>query len=465
MKNRSVIVATISFAITCFAALPGVQAVVPPPDGGYPGLNTAEGDKALFNLTTGSGNTAIGWFSLFSNTDGSFNTAVGAGTLLFNVGNASTFAGLENTAVGAAALLFNTSGDSNTAVGVAALLNNTEGVGNTATGVSVLSSNTVGSNNTAIGEFALLNNTEGGLNTGIGASALISNTDGTSNTATGFQALTDNTTGFGNTAVGQAALGGNTEGDLNTAVGFMALANNIDGVQNTANGNGALGNNTAGSGNIALGIAAGSNVTDADNVIAIGHPGANVDNSCFIGHIHDALVAPDAVNVLIDSAGKLGTTTGSSRRFKNDIKPIDRASEAILALQPVTFHYKSDKTNTTQFGLIAEQVSHVNPDLVVRDKDGKPYAVRYDSINVMLLNEFLKEHRKIEDEDLTITQLKTALAQQQKVFDSKLAEQEQKIGTLTADVQRLAANIEVNNVESRTLAEKRRRFSILRARP
>jgi len=158
---------------------------------------------------------------------------------------------------------------------------------------------------------------------------------------------------------------------------------------------------------------------------------------------------------LINKAGKRGTST-SSKRFKEDIKPMDKASEAIHALKPVTFRYKQeiDPTGISQFGLVAEEVEKINPDLIVRDKEGKPYSVRYDAVNAMLLNEFIKEHRKNEEQEATISQLQSKLTQQQKRFESKLAQQEQQIAALTADLQRVAADIELNKPESRAVAEK-----------
>jgi hypothetical protein len=410
-----------------FGFLP-VRAVVPRPDGGYPNFTTAEGTKALTNLSTGAGNTAVGWYSLFSNTDGSFNTAVGAGTLLFNVGNQSTNDGVDNTAIGTAALLFNATGSDNTAVGTAALVNNdadantalgsfalngnTTGTGNTAVGIQSLRDNSTGGFNTASGFGALVDNTTGATNTAHGALALQHNTTGDENTACGAQALSSNILGSGNTAAGFKALSSNTT-DGNTAVGFEASQSNTTGVSNTAVGQSALVNNivgccntaigdsalsaATGDGNIALGTSAGTAVTTANNVISIGHTGNNVDNSCFIGNIRGTTTGQaDAIPVVIDSFGQLGTMS-SSRRFKKEISPMDKASEAVLALRPVTFRYKTDKTNTPQFGLVAEDVARVNPDLVVRDKDGEIYTVRYDSVNAMLLNEFLKEHRKVEE--------------------------------------------------------------------
>ena len=344
------------------AAGPQVQAVVPPPDGGYPGFTTAEGQKALFSLTTGSANTAVGWYSLFSDTEGSFNTVTGAGTLLFNTAG-------SNTAFGAAALLFNTTGEDNTAVGTAALLNNANGI----------------------------------VNTAVGSGALRDNTDGNFNTAVGQQALTRNTSGQENTAVGFAALANHPPGNFNTAVGTSALLNTT-GIENTAVGGHALQNST-GSSNIALGFNAGGGVTTANGVICIDRLGANVDNTTWINHVYgvttqSGMTAP----VIVSNTGQLGTVS-SSRRFKHDIRPMENASEAILELKPVIFHYKSDETNTPQFGLIAEEVAAVNPDLVMPDENGNIYSVRYEQINAMLLNEFLKEHRKVEKLEATVADL------------------------------------------------------------
>jgi trimeric autotransporter adhesin len=397
MKNRN-ITFTIVLAVASFALSPIVQAVSPAPDGGYPGFNTAEGQNALFSLTTGQGNTAVGWFSLWSVTAGSLNTATGAGALLFNTAD-------NNTAFGAAALLFNTTGIENTAIGTAALLNNTEGGGNTATGFQALQSNTTGGNNTANGWHALLSNTEGVKNTAAGVNALRSNTIGTNNTANGFAALFSNTAGFFNTANGVGALVANTIGINNTAIGYQALSS------------------STGSGNIALGADAGASVSTANNVISIGHPGDNISDSSFIGNIF-GVTSPAGVGVFINANGQLGTTT-SSRRFKEEIKPMERASEVLFALKPVTFRYKKgiDAQGIPQFGLVAEDVEAVNPDLVVRDKEGKVNTVRYDAINAMLLNEFLKEHRKVQEQEASIAQMKKgmdALVAHIKEQDSKI---------------------------------------------
>src|SRR6266536_5933658 len=152
-------------------------------------------------------------------------------------------------------------------------------------------------------------------------------------------------------------------------------------------------------------------------------------NSCFIGHIRGVTTANNnAIPVLIDSAGQLGTAS-SSRRFKKEIEPMNKVSESILALKPVTFHYKNDNTNRSEFGLIAEEVAEVNLDLVVRDENCEIYTVRYDAVNAMLLNEFLKEHRKVEEQngkiqqqEATISELRSTVAQQQKDFQATVAQ-------------------------------------------
>jgi hypothetical protein len=375
----------VTLALLCFGFLSGAQAVVPPPDGGYPNFTTAEGTKALQNVTTGSANTAVGWFSLGSVITGSFNTATGAGSLLFNTAD-------ENTAFGAAALLNNTSGTGNTATGAAALLNNTIGQDNTANGVFALDSNTEGSENTATGTRALSSNSTGATNTATGGGALFSNTTGNNNTATGFSTLSANMTGNGNTAIGRSAL------TITTGSGNTALGTNAGSALTSGNLNIDIGADVIG-------------ITGESNTIRIG---ANLDDTpgasaCHIGGIYNQSVDPGtASSMAIDASGKLGTTV-SSRRFKHDIKPMDKASEAILALKPVTFHYKSDVKNTPCFGLIAEEVAGVNPDLVVRNKDGEIWSVRYDQVNAMLLNEFLKARRQIDAQQKQIDALTVGL--------------------------------------------------------
>ena len=303
-------------------------------------------------------------------------------------------AGGRNTASGAGALTSNTTGLSNTAYGVNALATNTTGFSNTSNGDGALANNTNGSENTATGAFALLNDQNSVQNTANGAFALFSNTNANGNTATGYQALFHNN-GGGNTADGWKALHENTTGSFNIAIG-----------ENT------LFNNTTGSNNTGVGVDAGSSVTTANNVICIGTAGANVDNSCYVGNIFGA-ASPGGLAVLVNSDGKLGTSV-SSRRFKDDIRPMDKTSEAILALKPVAFRYKKefDPTGISQFGLVAEDVEKTNPDLVVRDKKGKPYSVRYDQVNAMLLNEFLKENQKVQEQQKEIDSLKAELKEQ-----------------------------------------------------
>ena len=348
---------------------------------------------------------------------GDANTAVGTATLLLNTGD-------NNTAVGAAALELNTTGASNTANGAFALFNNTEGSGNTAVGLNALTSNTTANFSTAVGGGALGSNQDGSANTAVGALALSANLHGALNTAVGLGALQNGVNSNG-TAVGAGAAHATTIGSGNTAVGSNALGANIIGGGNVAIGTEALLNSTAGF-NIALGNQAGSAVTTANHVIAIGSPGADSSGTCFIGNIRGVTTdVMDAVNVVIDSAGQLGTIS-SSQRFKKDIKPMETTSNSILGLQPVTFHYKSDNSNTPQFGLIAEEVAKVNPNLVVHDKDGQIYTVRYDAVNAMLLNEFIKEHKKVQALEATV-------AQQQKGMEA-----------LTAQVQKVSAQIQVN---------------------
>jgi Chaperone of endosialidase len=387
----------ITVVFAWLALTPATRAVSPPPPGGYPNFTTAAGEHALQALTLGLGNTALGTFSLFSVTTGSFNTAVGAGALDLNTAD-------SNTATGAAALLFNTTGTENTANGTAAL-----------------EFNDTGSQNTASGAFALFSNTTGNLNTANGDQALINNTVGNSNIALGFHALFGNTSGDSNIAVGVDALFNNTAADGNTAIGQGALFA-CTGAQNTA-----------------IGAGAGLSISTASNVICIGAniPGANVTGSCFIGHIRGVTTEnANAIPVVIDTAGQLGTIS-SSRRFKEEVKAMEGASESILALKPVVFRYKRDSTATAQFGLIAEEVAEVNPALVVRDENGEIYTVRYDAVNAMLLNEFLKEHRKVENLEATVVQ-------QRKDFEAAVAE-------LKRQIQKVSAQLELSKSAPQTV--------------
>jgi len=440
MKNRKIISTATLLLLVCCALLPKSEAVNPPPDGGYPGGNTAEGQGALLSLTSGTFNTAVGFSSLRALTDGDFNTATGAGTLIANTGD-------ENTAIGTGVLLSNTIGSSNTGTGAFALFSNTEGEFNTATGVSALFSNTEGKNNTANGFQALLNNTAGSQNTAVGTQALLSNKEGSNNTASGFQALLNNTSGMLNTANGIQALLNNTTGAFNTAMGFAALQSNTTGGNNIALGFNAGGNLTTGFSNVDIG---NPGLRDESRTIRIGDNGSQTRT--FIAGIRGVTTEnADAVNVVVDSDGQLGTTS-SSRRFKKEIRPMHQASQAILGLKPVTFYYKTDTTRTPQFGLIAEEVAEVNPDLVVRDKEGKPYSVRYDQVNAMLLNEFLKEHRKVEKQQAVVAQLESTLASLRKNFELTATKQQKEIEALTSGLQKVSAQVGLSALGTKVTA-------------
>ncbi len=403
----------IPLALACFALSPQVRAVDPAPDGGYPNQNTAEGEDALFSLDTSQG--------------------------------------VNNTAVGFNALFSNSTGDSNTANGASALFSNTTGNFNTAVGEEALFHNTTGSVNTAIGFQALFSSTTAIWNTAVGSSALFRNTAGLNNTAIGFQALMQNRTGSQNTAIGTNALELNTNGTYNIAVGSFTLGNNTSGSSNIGIGYNVLTGNKTGSSNIALGHQAGFNLRNGSNNIYIANDGGTSSESAtirvgttgtqtatFIAGISGATIA-DGVGVVVGADGQLGTVV-SSERYKDAVKPMGKASEVILALRPVTFRYKHelDPKGIAQFGLVAEDVEKVNPDLVARDEQGKPYSVRYEAVNAMLLNEFLKAHRKMEEQEATIAQLKATSLKQREVN----AEQQKAMETLAARLNEQAAQIE-----------------------
>jgi trimeric autotransporter adhesin len=401
--RRGLFLIPLVLALAGLALAPAARALRPPPDGGYPNETTAEGDGALFSLTTGFGNTALGSNALHSDTEGSVNTATGRNALRFHI-----------------------TGDHNTATGGAALVFNADGEGNTATGRAAMGNGTTGNVNTATGWQALFNNT------------------GDANTATAAFALWSNTTGEGNAANGHLALYSNTTGDSNTANGKNALINNTTGSGNTANGVDALYSNTTGNNNVALGNSAGGFLTTGDNNIVIFNDGVagesnhirigsvGTHTSTFIAGISGAAVAGAAVKV--NANGQLGVAP-SSERFKAEIKPMDKASEAILALKPVTFRYKKelDPKGNPQFGLVAEQVAKVNPALVARDAEGKVYTVRYEAVNAMLLNEFLKEHRNVKELEVTV-------AQQQKEIQALTASLKEQ----ASQIQKVSAQLEVS---------------------
>jgi len=389
MKNRNTILVTALSALACFAFSPQMRAACDSPDPGCPGANLAEGYLALQSLTTGIYNTGIGTYSLLSLTDASLDTAVGAGALFSDNGG-------TNTAVGAGALFSNTTGGDNNAVGAFALFTNDSGFFNNAVGHSALQSNVDGGQNNAMGDLALFSNTSGGTNTAVGDDALFSVTEGSSNTGLGDEAGNGITTGSNNTCIGAGA---------------------------------------------GVGIDIGS------DIIAIGTPAAgifaNFGPTCFIGGINEPTGDPGStVAVLIDSNNNLGTSA-STRRVKHDIKPMDKASEVILALKPVTFKYNYDVKNTPCFGLVAEDVAEVDRDLVVLDKEGRPKTVRYDQVNAMLLNEFLKEHKKVEEQQASISQLKGEM----QTMVAQLKEQ-------AAQIQKVSAQLEVNKPAPQVVANK-----------
>jgi hypothetical protein len=411
-------------ALVCFALLPNAQAVVPAPDGGYPGGNTAEGQNALFSLTTGGYNAAVGLFSLRSNTTGSFNTAMGAGALFANNANQNTATGAGallsnttgafNTANGAFALFSNTGGPSNTAVGNMALLNNTSGDRNTALGESAMIANTMGASNTAIGVSALRNNATGNFNTAVGHDSLVAN-QVSDNTAVGFRAAYSNTTGYSNTAIGNGALIANNIGWENTAIGDGALASNTASTTNTAVGVRALGGGTQGVLNTAIGYEAGYNVDGIGNVCigAAVHGQAGELGITRIANIYSTGAASGRA-VFVTSDNILGTLK-SSRRYKDDIRPMAEASDVIFSLHPVSFRYKKeiDPARCLSFGLIAEDVAQVDPNLVTPDENGKPETVRYETVNAMLLNEFLKEHEKVQELEAALDAVNVRLKKQE----------------------------------------------------
>ena len=365
-----------SLLIVCFAVSVKVHAVTPAPDGGYPGFNTAEGQDPLFSLTTGTNNTAVGFDALYFDTSGSFNTATGF-----------------------ASLFRNTTGHDNAAGGFRALFSNTTGFQNTATGSQALYHNTTGRENTAIGSAALLFNSEGNQNSAIGASAMFNNISGSNNTAIGYAALGVNRFGSGNIALGY----------------FAGSAPN-------------LGNN-----NIYIGNTGG--VELESNTIRIGTQGTQL--ATFVAGIYgETTGSTTTLPVIVDLNGQLGTAA-SSERFKKDIKPMDKSSEAILALKPVTFHYKNDNKGTPQFGLVAEEVEKINPALIVRDAKGEIYTVRYEAVNAMLLNEFLKEHRTVEELKREIAGLAATVREQ------------------AAQIQKVSAQIELSERAPQTVLNNR----------
>jgi hypothetical protein len=383
-------------------------------------LNTASGTFALQFNTIGSNNMASGALALQDNTTGSLNTASGASALQNNT------TGSNNTASGTFALQFNTTGGGNTANGALALNSNTPGSQNTATGQGALAANLTGGGNTATGQGALSSNTTGGSNTAIGLQALFNNTMGSGNTATGVSALFTNTTGFDNTAIAQDALFQNTTGTNNTAIGFGALGSNTTGSNNTAIGLNALGGNVKGNNNIAIGFEAASGLSGiSNNNIHIGSPGSVGDDgtirigtsgtqtSFYVAGVNGVTTTNSAVPVLIDTTnGQLGITS-SSRRYKEEIQDMGDLSNGLMSLRPVTFRYQkpfADGSKPTQYGLIAEEVAEVYPDLVAHSADGQIETVKYQVLDSMLLNEVQRLNKENQALQERLSRLEAAMA-------------------------------------------------------
>lgn len=392
-------------------------------------------------LTTGSSNSALGWHALADNTAGARNSAVGKQAL-----NANT-TGTDNSAFGDVALRSNTTGNENSGLGESALFSNSTGNANTAVGYQALVNSTTASNNSALGENALLSNTIGVANTAIGQAALDASTTASDNSALGKDALGADTTGGQNSAFGKQALGANTTASFNAAFGWRALAFNTTGTTNTALGALALENNSTGTGNLAVGAGAlqfgdsdnntavGNDALDngagdnnialgylagvdqlgsGDNNIYVGNHGANESNTIrigtagtqtrtFVAGIRGATTgAGDAVPVLIDSNGQLGTAS-SSRQVKRDIHPLG-SMRALMKLRPVSFRYRQGPPEL-HYGLIAEQVAKVLPTLAVYGKDGRPETVQYQELPALLLAKVQSQQRQIAHQRTQINRL------------------------------------------------------------
>ncbi len=394
------------------------------------------GVNALDNVNPGANginNTAVGLNALTADTTGQYNVAVGSGAL-------------QN----------NTTGNFNMAIGTEALQQNNANF-NLAIGFRVLFMNTTGNHLTGIGAAALRNNTTAGFNTAVGADALRETTIGEDNTAIGAEALSGNTSSEFNVAVGDSALtafNGTTAADgANTALGSIALVAETSGEENVAVGRRALESLVSGSNNTAVGWRAGDNYIGAESGnISIGSDVTGVageNNTTRIGNITSTTFTTGGF-FLYEVNGAIGVFT-SSRKFKDDIKPIDKASETIYSLNPVTFRAKpqSDPSRPRGYGLIAEDVEKVNPDLVSHgEKD--ILTVRYESINAMLLNEFLKEHKKVEEQQTGMADLKSTVALQQKemqVLTAQLKEQ-------AAQIQKVSAQLEASKPAPKVVANK-----------
>jgi polyhydroxyalkanoate synthesis regulator phasin len=351
------------------------------------GENSAFGAGALNGNLGGVGNTGVGYQAIYSNQSGSYNTSVGWASLWENN------SGSANTGTGYQAL-GNQTGSNNSAFGYSALQ------GSVAAGVI-----STGGFNTAVGSVALYGNSTGSYNSATGSQALYTNTAGNYNTANGANALLANTSGSYATALGAYALRANTTGESNTGFGAYALPANTTGGNNIGIGVQSLYQNATGSNNIAVGFQAAYNLINGSNTIEIGSAGAAGDKNlirlgtqgtqteAIIAGVYGSTVTGSAVYVT--SAGKLGVLA-SSERYKTAIAPMGSNSEKLQQLRPVTFQLKNDPSGAVQYGLIAEEVNKVYPELVIRDDLGTIQGLRYEELTPMLLNEVQKQQARIE---------------------------------------------------------------------
>lgn len=414
------------------------------------GYSSAFGNSALaYNNSYGTHNTALGYQTLMWNSSGKQNTAAGIYALRGN----NTMTGVGDTALGAWALYLNTTGSYATANGYRSLYNNSGGAGNTALGPYCLYANTVGGYNTAMGFGGLDDNLTGSYNVAVGNDVMAYKTTGSCNTALGEAANRAGGDGAANVAHGMLCLQ-TVEGDQNTGFGVQVMTGGHGCMWNTGIGVQALMRST-GRGNIGIGELAGYYLDSGNDNIDIGSYGRAGDNAtirigepqlkkdAFFAGVHGATV-PSGVRVLVNSDGKLGTLT-SSRKFKQDIADMAGASDVLRKLRPVTFRYKPelDSEGIPQFGLIAEEVAEISPDLVARDANGEIYTVRYESVNAMLLNEFQKQHHRVAAHDERKQGQARRLADQ----EHTLAEQQKQLQALAQSVAEL--KVELNGTSSR----------------
>ncbi len=419
---------------------------------GYAMNAATVGTGAITSAQLASNLTINGSFSAKSISINGVPFLYGLGFYSSFVGGSGNFTmgGDEDTANGVTALANNTSGNYNTANGGQALYANTTGSENTANGFNALEFNSTAFDNTANGYEALGLTTTGGSNTANGAWAMFNNSTGGSNTANGAWAMFNNKTGAQNTANGASAMFNNKTGSENTADGVQALYSNTNGTFCTAIGYQAL-HNCNGFNNIGIGAQAGVLLTTGSDNIDIGSPGVAGDNNTirigtslhfatYIQGITGVTLSPAGAAVFVNSFDQLGTVN-SSRRVKQDIRDMGNQSDVLLSLRPVAFRYKHDldPQGLPQFGLIAEEVEKVAPELVLRDAKGEVYTVRYEQINAMLLNEFQKEHRQIQtladQKDAQIAELR----QQNSVLEKRLGQMEKRLEQVSEQVEQSKA--------------------------